>query len=563
MNEQILNWLRRGHLTILLLVALGVVAALACGTGDDGPLASNQEFRLRIAADPGTLDPQLASVAEEISIVKQLFQGLFTYDENLNVVPAVALELPTKENGGISEDGLTYTINLRQNAKWSDGQPVTAYQFQYALQRLFDPEAGAQGRYFSFYTAIAGADAAVSGEGPVDGVDVTALDDYTLQIKLDREQPTLTVLLALWPASPLRQDLLALYGDAWTEPANFVGNGPFVLVENRLGQRLVLEANTQYRGDVQPTLQRLVYTIIPEDSAALLAYQNGEIDMTDIPLADSARFADDPEQVRFAQLETLAVFYNHQQAPFDDPLVGQAFSRAIDREAYVTAVRGGVGTPALGWLPPGMPGADASIGQDLSFHPDFAQTLLTEAGYPDGEGFPTVTITVTDDATDRLTAEFLQGQLSEHLGVDIQIETLEAGAFFDRFFVGDFQMTWFGWFADYADPENWLPLQFGSEGGMNVIGYSNPDVDDLFALAATEIDYDKRLALYDQAHRMIIADQAVTPVFHSERNYLVKPHVAGLVTTALDAQPGDWFTSSVRILETEADAQPPASEPDE
>ena len=297
MNEQILNWLRRGHLTILLLVALGVVAALACGTGDDGPLASNQEFRLRIAADPGTLDPQLASVAEEISIVKQLFQGLFTYDENLNVVPAVALELPTKENGGISEDGLTYTINLRQNAKLSDGQPVTAYQFQYALQRLFDPEAGAQGRYFSFYTAIAGAEAAVSGEGPVDGVDVTALDDYTLQIKLDREQPTLTVLLALWPASPLRQDLLALYGDAWTEPNNFVGNGPFVLVEYRPGQRLVLEANTQYRGDVQPTLQRLVYTIIPEDSAALLAYQNGEIDMTDIPLADSARFADDPATV--------------------------------------------------------------------------------------------------------------------------------------------------------------------------------------------------------------------------------------------------------------------------
>ena len=137
---------------------------------------------------------------------------------------------------------------------------------------------------------------------------------------------------------------------------------------------------------------------------------------------------------------------------------------------------------------------------------------------------------------------------------------MEEGLFFDRFFESDFQVTWLSWFADYADPENWLPAQFGTEGSLNVLGYNNPEVDALFAQAATELDPTERLALYDQAHRIIIEEQAITPIFHPERNYLVKSHVANLITTALDAEPGDWFVSAVSILQTGA---PPASLPEE
>ena len=147
------------------------------------------------------------------------------------------------------------------------------------------------------------------------------------------------------------------------------------------------------------------------------------------------------------------------------------------------------------------------------------------------------------------------------LGIDVEIEVLEKGAFFDRYGQGDFQVTWLSWFADYADPENWLPQQFGTDGGFNVLGYSNPDVDELFTTAATELNQTERLALYDQAHRLIIEDQAVTPLYYPQRHYLVKPHVAGLVTTVLDAEPGDWFVTSVQIMETEG--QPPAAQPDE
>ena len=562
MTRLTVPWLRKSAFLAAAIIALLAVAAVGCksdsGGSAGGQLADQQELRVRIAGDPSTLDPQLASFADEISVVKQLYRGLFTYDEDLNVVPAVALEVPTKANGGVSQDGLTYTIKLRSDATWSDGKAVTANDFVYAFKRLFDPEAGAQGYYFSFYTAIDGADAFASGEGTADDVQVSALDANTLQITLAHEQPTLPTLLALWTAAPLRQDIIDQYGDAWTEPGNQIGNGPFVLTEYAPEDRIVLEANTNYWGDDTPTLQRLVYRIIPEDSAAVIAYQNGEIDITSIPTADSARFENDPERVRFAQLETYALQYNNAQAPFDNVLVRQAISRAIDRDAFVRVVRGGVGVPATGWLPPGMPGGDAAVGAGLGFDVEQAQALLSQAGFPNGDAFPDVTLTIADVASNRLTAEFLQEQLNKNLGINIKIETLEEGAFFDRYGAGDFQLTWLSWFADYADPENWLPEQFATNGGLNVLGYSNAQVDDLLAQAAVELDPTQRLAFYQQAHELIIQDQALTPVFHPERNYLVKSNVADLVTTALDAAPGDWFVTSVRILA----GAPPASESD-
>jgi oligopeptide transport system substrate-binding protein len=549
---------------IALLIAALALVATACGGGGgsvSNQLAPNQELRLRIANDPGTFDPQLASYSEEISVVKQLFRGLFTYDQDLNLVPSVAAELPTKENGGISEDGLTYTIKLRSDAQWSDGRPVTAEDFVFAFQRLFDPEAGAQGYYFDFYTAIEGAaDLAYDEGGTAEGVGVSALDASTLQITLAQPQPTLLTLLALWPASPLRQDIIEQHGEAWIEPGNLIGNGPFVLVEYTTEGQVVLEKNANYVGPDQPTLERLVYRIIPDDSAALIAYENGEIDVTSIPAVDAKRFDGNREQVRYPQLETFALQYNNAQPPFDDPLVRRAFSRAIDREAYIAAVQQGVGLPALGWLPPGMPGADPAVGSDLAFDPEAARSLLAEAGYPDGAGFPTVTIMVNDSEDSRLTAEFLQEQIRQHLNVTIDIETVEETLFFDRYFESDFEVTWLSWFADYGDPESMLTALFASDGGFNVFGYSNAEVDALFEQAASELDQAARLALYGEAHRLIVADQVVTPVFYPERNYLVKANVADLITTALDAEPGDWFVASVRILDTGA---PPASEPED
>ena len=527
MKESLTGWLRPSRFALPLLIALAAAAALACGGGNNGQvtqeLSPNQELRQRIAADPGTLDPQLASVAEEISIVKQLFRGLFTYDEELNVVPAVALELPTKENGGISEDGLTYTIKLRTDATWSDGAPVTAGDFAYAFQRLFDPEAGAQGYYFSFYTAIEGAEAAAFGEGPISDVQVSALDEYTLQIQLVQEQSTLPVLLALWSASPLRQDVIEQHGDAWTEPGNLIGNGPFVLADYAPEERVVLEANPNYWGDDQPTLQRIVYRIIPEDSAALLAYQAGEIDVTVIPPADSARFEGDPDQVRYAQLETFAILYNHQQAPFDNLLVGRAFSRAIDRDAYVRVVRGGVGAPALSWLPPGMPGFSEDL-EGLPFDPEAARALLEEAGGPS----IVRDATLLDSGRGASVGPIVEAVIAmweENLGVRVDVNQEEFGLFLRDLDEGSFQMFSLGWIADYVDPQDFLDIKFHSASGNNEMKYSNEQVDDLLERARVEQDEATRYELYQQAEEIIVQEAAWIPLYHGKSNALVKPYV--------------------------------------
>ena len=549
------------QVTLVIIIGLLATVAVACGGGGkqtSGTLAPDQVFRIRLAEDPSTLDPQLASFAADISVVKQLYRGLFTYDKDLNVVPAVAAEMPTQENGGISTDGLTYTIKLRGDATWSDGETVAAQDFVYAFQRLFDPEAGAQGYYYSFYTAIDGAEAAAAGEGSPADVGVSATDDQTLVIHLTHPQPTLPTLLALWPASPLRQDLIDQNGASWTDAGKLVTDGPFVLASYTAGDSIVLDANPAYWGADKPTLQELVYKIIPDDSAALVAYQNGEIDLTAIPGPDTERFAGSPEEVRSSTLETFAVQYNTAQAPFDNKLVRQAFSRAIDRDSYVTALLHGVGEPALAWLPADMPGGDASVGADLGFDSEAARSLLSQAGYTDGTGFPSVTLTVSDTEEYRLTAEFLQQQLKQNLGINLNIDTVEEANFYDRYGAGDFQMIWASWFADYADPENWLPQQFATDGGFNVYGYSNSQVDDLFEQAAGELDNAQRLALYGQAQQIIIDDQVITPVFHPESNYLLARNVGGLTPTALDAQPGDWFVSNIQILEG---AAPPASRP--
>ena len=558
MTDKPFRWIQTRRLALIGITALIVMMAVACGGGSDKS-AADQQLRIRINEDVSTFDPQLAVSADEISVAKQLYRGLFTYNDNLDVVPAIATELPTADNGGISSDGLTYTIKLRDDATWSDGKALVAQDFVYAFQRLFDPDAGAQGSYSAYYTAISGAEAASSSDGKTSDVGVSAPDEHTLVLKLDHPQPTLVTLLALWPASPLRQDIIEQNGDAWTEPGTLVSDGPFVLASYEPGAEIGLTANPSYWSDDAPKLTELTYKIITDDSAALLAYKNNEIDMTSIPLEQAEQYNGNAEQVRFGQMETMALQYNVGKAPFDNKLVRQAFSRALDRDTYVATLLSGVGQPALGWLPPGIPGVSADVRNDFAFDKAGAADLLAQAGYANGKDFPKVTITIPDDGSYQTVAEFVQQELKQNLGIDMDIETLESTTYGDRWFGGDFQLTLFDFFGDYADPENWLPQEFMTDGGFNVTGYSNAQVDALLSQAATEPDQATRLKLYEDAHKLIIDDQAVTPIYHPERNYLVKHKVDGLDVTPLDAEPGDWFVARVEI--TGNDSAPPASNP--
>jgi len=549
----------------LLAIAVLALAFAACGDdeeggGDGSPgattagdnLADDQTLRISAVGEPQTLDPQQTGFDVDISIVKQLWRGLLYYDADLNLVPAVAEEVPTTDNGGISGDGLTYTFNLRDNATWSDGQPVTAADFVYAFQRLFTPEIGATGYYYSFYTVIEGGQEAAKGDAAPEDIGVSAVNATTLEFKLTRQLPTLLSLMAMWPSYPVRQDIIEQFGDSWTEAGNLIGNGPFTLKEWLHDDHLTFEANANYWGDDTPTLQTLVYRIIPDEAAALIAYENGELDLTRIPLPDSANFEGDPEQIKSAELGIFALEFNNTAAPFDNVDVRKAFGTAIDRETYVQSVRGGVGRAATEWLPPGLPGHDETRGDAYEFDPDNAKAFLADAGYPNGEGFPSgVKVTIADTQGGRLAGEFIKEQLKQNLGIDVEIEILESETYETRYNESDFQMVFGGWGADYADPDNFLPQLFGTGASGNQYKYSNSDVDALFEQAAAELDNDKRIKLYQDAEKIIIDDDmGVAPIFNRVRNWLKKSYVDGLEVTGLDGNlMGDWFYTNVRILE--------------
>jgi oligopeptide transport system substrate-binding protein len=544
---------------LILLVALSASVFAACGDDDSGNggnggtepadgLAADQTLRIRLIGEPTSLDPQVAAFSPDVGVVKQLWRGLFYYGSaELDIVPAAAAEIPTQENGGISEDQLTYTIKLRDDLTWSDGQPLTAEDFAFALKRLFDPEAGGGGYYFAYYTDIVGGQEAVDG-GSLDDVGVTAIDETTLEIKLSRPRPTLLTLLALWPAYPVREDVVA-EGESWTEAGTLIGNGPYTLSEWAHDDHITLEANPNYWGDDKPTVQTIVYRMLPNEGDALIAYENGELDMTPIPLSDAGRFAGNEEQLQYAQLSTVGLQFNVTREPFDNVDVRRAFTTAIDRETFVDDVRDGVGQATTSWLPPGIPGYDADRGSAYAFDTDKAKSFLSDAGFADGAGLPEITLMIGDSESEALSAQFVQEQIKRNLGVDIGIETLESATFQDRFLASDFQLTLGGWSADYADAENWLPTLWGTGEGNNISAYSNTDFDDLMAQAAEELDADARTELYAQGEEILIDDDAAFgSILHTFKNWLVKPYVDGIVHTVADSEtPGDWFFTGVSI----------------
>ncbi|MGI2335446.1 MAG: ABC transporter substrate-binding protein [Dehalogenimonas sp.] len=361
-------------------------------TGMDGQIAGDQFYynvstpsktlTVNLAGEPAQIDPNFASWAAERSVISQVFEGLLGFNQDLSLKPAVAAEIPSLTNGGISADGKTYTFKINPNATWADGVKVTANDFEYSIKRMLNPDEAAE--YASFYYDIVGAEAYNSGTGTKDAVGVKALDASTLEIKLQDPRPTFLSIMALWPAYPLREDIIATYGTQWTEAGNYMGNGPFMLSEWEHQDHMTFIPNPNYWGTA-PKLTKITFKMITDTNAALAAYKNNELDITAPPAGTELATLADPvygkQVVRYNELVTFSLQFNMTAAPFDNKLIRQALSCAIDRSAYIDQIRGGVGTVALSWIPPGMPGYDPDLGKEWDFNPTKAKQLLEEAGY--------------------------------------------------------------------------------------------------------------------------------------------------------------------------------------
>ena len=342
------------------VIGIAVLALLLSSCGAD----TEQELRANLGGEPSTFDPQQASTLPEFSVIRQVFQGLLGFNPDLSLEPVVAVRVPSVENGGVSEDGLSYTFQLRDDVTWSDGQSVTAGDFVYAIKRALDPQVA--GRYASLYTVIKGggefvsATEAAAGTREVlrDAVAAEASDDHTLRITLSEPNPTFLQKMALSTVFPVRRDMVEKYGLGWTEAGNYMGNGPYVMTEWVHQDHITLEANPNYWGP-KPSLSRITFRMITDSNAELAAYKNGELDLAQVPPGtEKALMADSSlgkELIRSTALFHDGLFFNNLAEPFDQIKVRQAFSTAIDRGGWIDKVKNGVGMPATSWLPPEMP----------------------------------------------------------------------------------------------------------------------------------------------------------------------------------------------------------------
>jgi oligopeptide transport system substrate-binding protein len=528
-----------GIAVVLVLVLGGLTLAVLGGNGDDGggdadedgespdlPARTQGELRL-FGPDPITLDPACASDAGSAEYIVEIFSGLVSFDRDLNIIADIAEEIPTQENGGISDDGTVYTFNIRRGVKFHDGsRQVTAEDLKFSMERSLDPRT--LSTVGSVYLDdIVGAKEFARGDvGEVTGIRVA--DDYVLEITIDSPKGYFLAKLTYPTAYVVDRNEVGgatcFTGAEWTLHPN--GTGPFKLGDWELGQRIVLTPNDDTHLEPKPSLAKVTYVLA--GGSALVMYENDEIDLTGVGINDIERIRDpnEPLNAEFSESPSLDTFYigfNTEEPPFDDPKVRQAFAMALDKKVLAEVVLKDLVVPAAGVLPPGMPGFNEDL-EGHPFDPERARELLDEAGGARGLGDITL-LSSGQGASVGPIIDAIIAMWEENLGVLVQVNQEQFGLFLQDIDEGKFQMFDLGWIADYVDPQNFLDIKLHSKSGNNETNYSNPQVDALLEDARTESDQDKRLELYQQAEQIIVQDVPWIPLYHGKSNALTKPYV--------------------------------------
>lgn len=492
------------------------------------PRAERQSGTLRrLFSDPPTLDPHLTTDATSATIIIEIFGGLVTINPQLEVVPDVA------ERWDVSDDGLVYTFHLRRDAVFHNGKPITANDFKWSLERAADAitESLVVDQYLG---DIVGLQEKLNGETrEVAGVRV--IDDHTLEITI-KEPKSYFIYKLTYPTAFVLDRENVEAGRRWVREPN--GSGPFQLAEYVPGERMILEKNPNYH--LGPAhLERV--ELILSGGTAMLMYENDEIDITGVGIADLDRLLDASNTLNAELVQALPSFstsyigMNVTVPPFDDVKVRQALNYAVNRQEIASLVLGDLVTPARGILPPGFPAYNEQL-PGYPFNPDRAQQLLSESKYADNIGDYPIILTVPGGfgASVDLDLESITHTWQEVLGVTVEFQQTEFATYLQDLHKRRFDMFQIGWIADYPDPENFLDILFHSESSNNHTRYSNPQVDRLLEQARTETNQSVRYDLYKQAEATIVDEAPWIPLWHSGEQYvLIKPYVKDYYLTQL------------------------------
>jgi oligopeptide transport system substrate-binding protein len=516
-------------LAVIIAAVLGMIASQnlqAAEVPAGVQLAPLQRMVINNGSEVASLDPHKVEGTPESNIILNLLEGLVSTDANGHLAPAVAEDW---EN----TDYQTWTFHLRPGAVWSDGSPVTAQDFVYSWQRLADPKTGSPYASYLQYARIEHIDAILAGKKPPESLGVSAIDEKTLKVTLSEPVPYFVSMLSHTSMKPVKQSVVEKFGDKWTLPQNYVGNGAYRLSEWVVNERIVLERSPSYWNNSKTVIEQATFLPLSSEVSDINRYRSGEIDITNsaIPPNLYAKMKREiPEQLHVNPY--LCTFYyeiNNQRAPFTDERVRAAVKLTLDRDIIANKIMGQGQIPAYSFTPTFTEGGNFSqpewAGWTQEKRNEEAKKLLAQAGFNAEKPLKFTLLYNTSDQN-KQQAIAAASMWKKNLGAQVTLQNQEWKTSLQSRHEGQFDVARATWCGDYNEPSAFLNMLL-SNSSNNTFFYKSPAFDALMASTLQAPDAAARGAIYQQAETLLDKDSALVPVYYRVSARLVKPTVGG------------------------------------
>ena len=528
--------------SVVLIVLMVVSVAVLSSCSGERKLEAAEEIKDQIlhignGTEPQGLDPQVVTGIPEFNIITALLEGLVIEDpKTLEPMPGAA------ESWTISKDRKTYVFKMRKDARWSNGDPVTADDFVYSWKRLVTPGLASEYAYQLFY--LKNAEKYYKGEiTDFNEVGVKSVDKYTLKVELNNPVPFFLSLLYHHSLYPVHRATIEKFGkidsrvSKWTLPGNYVGNGAFVLTKWELNRIIVVKKNPYYWNASKVRLNEIDFYPVDNAQTEERMFRAGQLHITStVPIEKIEVYKEkSPELIRIdPYMGTYYYLINTLKKPFDDPRVRRALAMSVDRQQIVEKVTKGGQKPAYAFTPPNTMGftPKAAIPYDI----EGARKLLAEAGYPGGKGFPETELIYNTSEGHRKIAVAIQQMWKKALNIDITLFNQDWKVFLDNQRTLNFTISRASWIGDYPDPNTFLDM-WVTDGGNNHTGWSNKTYDSMIAKAAETINKKERYGYFQQAEKILTEEVPIIPIYTYTRVYLIRPEVKGWYPNILDHHP--------------------------
>ncbi|EPD50869.1 hypothetical protein HMPREF1210_02377 [Paenisporosarcina sp. HGH0030] len=523
--------MKKISLAFIATMLLIVTALAGCNNPEQatsGKLKKDikQEITANLGGEPYTLDPAFASDTTSFWVISHLYQGLFTYDKDGEVVDGVASKV------GVSEDGKTYTFTIRDNVKWSNGDPLTAKDFEFSWKRVLNPETAAYDPSQFYY--IKGAEDYNTGKGTVENVAITAKDDQTLVVELNNPVKFFPKVVLGEGFLPVNQKVVEANKDWAAEAEGIVTNGAYTVSEWKHNEQLTIKKSESFWNADQIIMETVHFKMVADATTEYQMYKAGELDLVAaLPAETVEQEKSNEEYENFPSFSIYTYTFNVEEEPFTNAKIRRALSFAIDREALTENILKGGEKPAYGYVAYGVESPSGKDFRDeapeyFKFDPKKAKELLEEGLKEEGwDKLPEFTLKYNSEGNHKKIAEVLQEMFKQNLDLDVKIENQEWKTYIDTFKQKNFQLARMGWGGDFLDPYPVLNL-YTSKSSSNFTNWSNSKFDELVEKSLVEQDENKRFELLHEAETVLMEEMPVIPILFSAQNTLISKKIEGI-----------------------------------